>query len=133
LRATPLIDLENGRPVMRDGKEVWYQAGDIINDVSAQTIVSNITYKLTEYSFQQIGKGAWQNANGLKASDLTVDPKACPPGTPANPTVPPDPVDPVPPMPDVPPEPMVPLSTVQEFLRNLVKIITDFLEKIGKK
>lgn len=133
LRATPVIDLENGRPVVVNGQEQWKQAGDIIQDVSAQTIVENVTYKLTEYSFQQIGKGAWRNANGIKASDLTVDPKACPPGTPANPTVPPDPEEPVDPMPDVPEEPMVPLSTVVEFLQKIVKIITEFLENLGKK
>jgi hypothetical protein len=133
LRATPIIDLENGRPVMKDGKEQWKQAGDIIEDVSAQTIVSNVTYKLTEYSFQQIKDKKWQNANGIKASDLTVDPLACPPGTPANPTVPPDPTDPVDPMPDVPEVPTVPVSAVVAFLQQLVKLITDWLGTLTKK
>jgi hypothetical protein len=102
LRATPLIDLEYGRPFVKDGKEVWFQAGDIINDVSAHTIVGGITYQLTEYSFKEtIGK-RYANANGIQSSDLTVDPKACPPGTPANPEAAPEPTDPIAPMPDVP-------------------------------
>jgi len=128
LRATQLIDLENGRPVMKDGREVWYQAGDIIENISAHTIVSEVTYQLTEYSFQEIKGGKWQNANGIKSSDLTLDPKACPPGTPANPEVPEDPEDPVDPMPDVPTETENRLSA----LEKIVQAITDFLDKIFK-
>jgi len=125
LRATQLIDLENGRPVIKDGKEVWFQAGDIINDVSAHTIVSEVTYQMTEYSFQKTKEGRYELANGIKSSDLTVDPKACPPGTPANPEVPGNPIDPAEPMPDVP--------TVEDrltFLETMVRAITDFLDKI---
>lgn len=134
LRATPLIDLENGHPVVKDGKEVWYQAGDIIENVSAHTIVSNITYQLTEYSFQEIGKGKWQNANGIKSDNLTDDPKACPPGTPANPELPPEPEDPVEPMPDVPtPEPTVPLSALEALWAAIVKLVTDFINKYRNK
>jgi hypothetical protein len=102
LRATPLIDLENGRPVIRDGKEVWYQAGDIIKDVSTHTIVAEVTYQVTEYGLLEAKAGRWRNCNGIKSSDLTIDPKATPPGTPANPEIPADPKDPVEPMPDVP-------------------------------
>lgn len=132
LRATPLIDLETGHPVIVNGKEKWYQAGDIIQDVSAHTIVENITYRLTEYSFQQIKENKWQNANGIKADDLTTDPKACPPGTPANPTVPPDPEDPVDPMPDVSPEPTVPLSALEALWQAIVKLVTEFFSKYKK-
>lgn len=128
LRATQLIDLENGRPVVKDGKEIWYQAGDIIDNISAHTIVSDVTYQLTEYSFQEIKGGKWQNANGIKSSDLTLDPKATPPGTPANPEVPEDPEDPVDPMPDVPSDIENRLSVVEK----IVKAIADFLDKIFK-
>lgn len=120
LRATPLIDLEFGRPFMKDGKEVWYQAGDIIENVSAHTFLNGVTYQLTEYSFQEIKGKHYQNANGIKADDLTTDPKATPPGTPANPTPPPEPDDPVPPMPDVP-------STPEENINWLVKAVKAIL------
>ena len=105
LRATQLINLESGRPATDStGKEIWYQAGDIIKDVSAHTIVSTITYALTEYSYGQVKAGKPAVANGIKQSDLTIDASACPPGTPANPTTVPEPEDPVDPMPDVPTE-----------------------------
>lgn len=89
LRDTPLIDLENGRPYIdKKGNEVWYKAGDIIFDVSAHTVVSEVTYQLTEYSFKEIEGKRYANANGIKSSDLTIDPLATPPGTPANPIPP---------------------------------------------
>lgn len=131
LRATQLIDLENGRPyVSKEGKEVWYQAGDIIENVSASTVLSNTTYALTEYTFQNIKAGKLAIANGIKASDLTIDPKATPPGTPANPTPVPEPEDPVEPMPDVPTPDN---GEVLGFLAMLVKLITDFMAKFTKK
>lgn len=104
LRATPLIDLENGRPVLKDGREIWYQAGDIVKDISAHTVVSNVTYQLTEYSLGLIKSGKYQSANGIKSSDLSAEKMATPPGTPANPDVPATPVTPVPdaPLPDEP-------------------------------
>lgn len=106
LRATPLIDLENGRPVLKDNKQVWFEAGEIIKDVSAHTIVAGVTYQLTEFSFNQIRAGQYvKYGNGIKSSDLTIDPKACPPGTPANPEVPADPEDKPHDMPDVPTPP----------------------------
>lgn len=126
LRATMLVNLETGRPALKDGKEIWYQAGDIIKDVSAHTIVSTITYALTEYSYGQVKAGKAAVANGIKQSDLTTDPKACPPGTPANPTPAPEPEDPVEPMPDVPtPD----TNAILDFLRMLSKLITDFLAR----
>lgn len=132
LRATPLIDLENGHPVMKDGKEVWYSAGDIIENVSAHTIVSEVTYQLTEYSFGQIEAGKWQNANGIKSSDLTTDPEACPVGTPANPSNPPEPTDPPEDMPDVPTphdeEQDKRLSAIEALLQKVV----DFIKSIFK-
>lgn len=129
LRATQLINLESGRPATDNtGKEIWYQAGDIIKDVSAHTIVSNITYALTEYSYGQVKAGKPAVANGIKQSDLTIDPKATPPGTPANPTPVPEPEDPVDPMPDVP----NPIEDRLTALEKLVKLITDFLDKIFK-
>lgn len=127
LRATPLIDLENGHPYVKDGKEVWYSAGDIVKDVSSHTIVNEVTYEVTEYSLGNVKKGDYKNANGIKASDLTTDPKATPPGTPANPELPPKPTDPVTPMPDVPNN-----EQVVSFLEMLVKLITDFLAKFKK-
>lgn len=127
LRATQLINLETGRPALtKENKEIWYQAGDIIKDISAHTIVSNVTYALTEYSYGQVKAGKAAVANGIKQSDLTTDPKACPPGTPANPTPAPEPEDPVEPMPDVPtPD----TNAILDFLRMLSKLITDFLAR----
>lgn len=132
LRATPLIDLENGHPVMKDGKEVWYSAGDIIENISAHTIVAEVTYQLTEYSFGEVKAGKWQNANGIKSSDLTTDPEACPVGTPANPSNPPEPVDPPEDMPDVPTphddEQDKRLSAIEALLQKVV----DFIKSIFK-
>lgn len=106
VRATPLIDLENGHPVVKDGKEVWYQAGEKIDDVSAHTIINDKTYQLTEYSFQKNSEGRYDLVNGINSADLSVDPIATPPGTPHNPEpLPEDPEDPVEPMPDVPTPP----------------------------
>ena len=91
LRATPLIDLENGRPYLdKNGKEVWYQAGDVIKDISAHTVVSEITYHITEYSLQEAKGKRYQNCNGIKSSDLSVDPQSTPIDTPANPSTPQD-------------------------------------------
>lgn len=132
LRATPLIDLENGHPVMKDGKEVWYSAGDIIENVSAHTIVSEITYQLTEYSFAQVEAGKWQNANGIKSSDLTTDPEACPVGTPANPSNPPEPVDPPEDMPDVPTDHDKEQDQRLNALEALVQTIVNFIKSIFK-
>jgi hypothetical protein len=132
LRATPLIDLENGRPFVKDGKEVWFQAGDIIKDVSAHTIVGEVTYQMTEYSFQKTKAGDWRGSgNGIKSSDLTTDPKACPPGTPANPEVPQEPTDPVEPMPDVPndPDTEARLTAIEQFIIKL----KEFFSKINWK
>lgn len=133
LRATPLIDLENGHPyVTKEGKEIWYQAGDIVENMSAKTIVANTTYELTEYSFGEIGKGNWKAANGIKAADLTIDPKATPIGTPANPAPVPEPEDPIEPMPDVPTPDngTVDKNVVILFLESLIKIVSDFITKL---
>lgn len=81
LRPTPLVDLENGRPVIRDGKEIWYNTGDKVENISAHTIVSSVTYQLTEYSFQQTTEGNFDNANGIKSSDLSVDAASVPAST----------------------------------------------------
>lgn len=131
LRATPLIDLEFGKPYQdKNGKEVWYQAGDIIKDVSAHTVVAEVTYQLTEYAFLQIKGKLYQNANGIKGSDLTTDPKACPPGTPANPELPPPPDDPVDPMPDVPaPEP-IDRNWLAAALQAVIAAIQAIIDKI---
>lgn len=131
LRATPLIDLENGRPFRgKDGKEVWYEAGSIIKDISAQAIVAEVTYELTEYSFGQIQTGAPQNANGIKASDLSVDPLSTPPGTPANPEEPEDPEDPVIPMPDVPTPPIITVPVFQLIIKTIVEFAMKIIDKI---
>lgn len=132
LRATMLVNLETGRPATdKSGKEIWYQAGDIIKDVSAHTVVSEVTYALTEYSYAQVKAGKPGVANGIKQSDLTLDPKATPEGTPANPTPTPDPEDPVEPMPDVPTEDdKVEKSAVIAFLEMIGKLITEFINKL---
>lgn len=130
LRPTVLIDLELGRPKQKDGKEIWYQAGDIIENVSAHAIVAEVTYSLTEYSFQQTAAGKYGNASGIKSSDLTTDPLACPPGTPANPTPPVEPEDPVEPMPDVP-EPPTPDPKDDEQDKRLTAIEA-FIELLKK-
>lgn len=132
LRATQLINLETGRPAVdKTGKEIWYQAGDIIKDVSAHTIVAEITYALTEYSYGQVKGGKAALANGIKMSDLTTDASATPPGTPANPNPAPDPEDPVDPMPDVPePEPEIDKNAIIAFLEMLGKLISEFVKKL---
>lgn len=131
LRATQLINLESGRPATdKTGKEIWYQAGDIIENVSAHTVVNNVTYALTEYSYGQVKAGKPAVANGIKQSDLTLDPKATPPGTPANPTPTPEPEDPVEPMPDVPTDDKVDKNVVILFLESIGKLITDFIAKL---
>lgn len=135
LRATQLINLETGRPAVdKNNKEIWYQAGDIIKDVSAHTIVNNVTYALTEYSYAQVKAGKAGVANGIKMSELTIDPKATPPGTPANPDLPDEPEDPVEPMPDVPTDDgKIDKNVVVLFLEGLMKLITDFIAKLNKK
>ena len=79
LRQTNLIDLQTGKPVVEKGASVTFNAGQIIADVSATTIVSNNTYYLTEYSYKR------KIAHGIKAGDLTLEPSGTPTGTPANP------------------------------------------------
>lgn len=136
LRATPLIDLEYGKPYQdKTGKEVWYQAGDIIKDVSAYTVVANITYQVTEYGFKEVQGKRYQNCNGIKSADLTIDPSACPAGTPANPTPLPPPTDPPANMPDVPPVDSDTVSFLQSLvvkLGEIIKAITDFLLRRNK-
>ena len=114
IRATPLIDLENGHPVVKDGKEIWYQAGDIIKDVSTHTIVNEVTYQVTEYGLLETKKGKWQNANGIRSADLSIDPQSTPPGTPANP----DTVD---------------KNVVIAFLETIAKLISEFIAKLKTK
>lgn len=137
LRATQLINLASGRPATdKTGKEIWYQAGDIVENVSAHAIVANVTYQLTEYSFGQIGAGKPALANGIKSSDLTLDPKACPPGTPANPNPAPEPEDPVEPMPDVPTdydkEQDAKINGIMDLLKVIGDAISAFLAKFKK-
>lgn len=90
LRATPLIDLENGHPYIdpKTNKQVWFQAGDIIDNIVAHVTIATETYRLTEYAFQQVKKGEWKLfANGIDSDDLSVDPASAPIGTPANPSL----------------------------------------------
>lgn len=99
LRATPLIDLENGHPYLdpKTGKEIWFQAGDKIDDISAESIISGKTYLLTEYAYGKTKGGEWkQFANGVDANDLSVDPISTPPETPHNPDPDPGPIVPAP-------------------------------------
>lgn len=127
IRATPLIDLENGRPFVKDGKEVWFQAGDKIDDISAHTTIGTpaVTYMMTEWAFRKTKEGEWAGfGNGIKADDLSTDPLATPPGTPNNPTPPQQPEDPVDPMPDVPdPYPVWFVKFWTELIEAIKKIL----------
>jgi len=100
------------------------------------TIVSEVTYELTEYSYAQVKAGKPGVANGIKASDLTIDPKATPEGTPANPTPAPEPTDPVDPMPDVPTTPTEPSKDDEQdarisALEQLIKLILEFFKGLA--
>ena len=89
LRATPLVDLEDGHPYVNPstGKEVWFEAGDIVENIVANVVIEGTTYRLTEYAFKKTKAGEWkQFANGINSADLSTDPKAAPEGTPANPS-----------------------------------------------
>ena len=118
IRATPLIDLQHGRPfVDKTGKETWFQAGEKINDISASTTIGGVTYQMTEYAFKKTKEGDWAGfGNGIVSRDLSVDPAATPPGTPNN------------------PDTTVDKATVIAFLESLVvtitKLITDFITKL---
>lgn len=90
LRATPLIDLENGHPYIdpKTNKEVWFQAGDIVNDIVAHVQIETETYRLTEFAYNKTKAGEWKLfANGINSNDLSVDPQSTPEGTPANPSI----------------------------------------------
>ena len=139
LRATPLINLSEGRVAKdKSGKDLWYQAGDIVENISAHTIIDGVTYQLTEYSFGLIEQGKAAFANGITSSDLTIDPKATPEGTPANPT-PEEPVEPqIPEEPTEPTEPVEPEqpstpsdSKLVEQIRLIVALIVQFLKDLG--
>lgn len=135
LRATPLIDLENGHPYVdpERNQEVWFEAGDIIQEISAHVIISGTTYRLTEFAFKQTEAGNWQDfANGIDSNDLTTDPKATPSGTPANPTPPEQPEDPIEEMPDVPNEPQPPTvpSSGSEYMQELLRQNNSLLKQI---
>jgi hypothetical protein len=136
IRATPLVDLENGHPYIdpKTNQEKWFAAGEKIDNISAHTTIGNpaVTYQMTEYAFAKTKEGDWKGfGNGIKASDLSVDPKATPPGTPHNPLPPVEPEDPVEPMPDVPtPVPAPDMNAVIAFLQMLAKLITDFVSKL---
>lgn len=126
IRATPLVDLENGHPFIdpKTNKEVWFQAGDIIKDISAHTIVSEKTYRLTEYAFQETTSGKWkQFGNGIDSNDLSVDPQSTPPGTPANPEVPEVP-------PQIPGTPTPPAGEDTDRIIDEIKLLRAILDAI---
>lgn len=88
LRATPLIDLEDGHPYVdpKTNKEVWFNAGDVVEKIVASVIIEGTTYRLTEFAFKKTKEGEWkQFANGINSADLSTNPEAAPEGTPANP------------------------------------------------
>lgn len=120
IRATPLIDLEHGRPFLdKNGKEKWFQAGEKIDDISASTTVGGVTYQMTEYSFKKTKEGDWAGfGNGIASRDLSVDPAATPPGTPNNP--------------DLDAETVGLLKSIVTKLGEIIKSITDFLLRRGK-
>lgn len=143
LRATPLIDLEDGHPYTNPdtGKEVWFEAGDIIENLVAHVVIEDDTYRLTEFAYGQTKSGKWKLfANGINSDDLTTDPMATPIGTPANPEEPADPKNPPEDMPDVPDEPIVdqpsnPPSSGSEYLDELQKnnsLLQTILDAINK-
>lgn len=136
IRDTPLVDLENGHPYMNPatGKEKWFIAGEKVDNISASTAIGDpkITYQMTDYAFGKTKAGDWKGfGNGIKGSDLSIDPKATPPGTPHNPVPLPPPVDPPSEMPDVPP-PVVDRNLVVAFLLGIIKLIQEFIGKITK-
>ena len=118
IRSTPLIDLEDGKPFKNaDGKDVWFEAGDIINDISAHVIIEGTTYRLTEYSYSETLEGNWKKAaNGIDSNDLSVDPASTPEGTPANP----DPEDTT----------TTPPSSGADYMEDLLKENNSILKKI---
>lgn len=106
-RQTQLIDLTTGRPV--DGVAPFAQFAKL-DDVSAQTVVGDKSFYLTEYSFsKKIGKG-------FTASDLSM--------TDPTPVVPPPVVTP----PVVDPD----RNAIIAFLTMLRDLITNFLGKFKK-
>lgn len=121
LRATPLIDLENGHPYVdpKTNKEVWFEAGDIIENLVAHVVIGDFTYRLTEFAYGKTKAGDWKLfANGINGDDLSVDPKSTPPGTPANPD---------------PEVPSTPPSSGTDYLKEnntLLKTILDAINKI---
>lgn len=115
LRATPLIDLENGHPYVdpKTGKEVWFAVGDIVENLVAHVDIEGKTYRLTEWAYGQTKDGKWQQfANGINSDDLSTDPLSTPPGTPANP----DPEQPTPP-------PSSGSNYLEELNKNVSKIL----------
>lgn len=117
LRATPLIDLENGKPYIKDGKEVWFKQGDKIDDISAHTIVATKTYRLTEYAFKEIQGKRFANANGIASDDLSTEPPVVAP-------------TPTPTPPSTGQQYLDELNKRVGILEKIVKAITDFLLRI---
>lgn len=137
IRDTYLIDLENGHPYVdpKTQTQKLFKAGEKIDDISAHTVIGTppVTYQMTEYAFGKTKAGDWKGfGNGIKSDDLSVDPKATPPGTPYNPLPPQQPEDPVEPMPDVP-EPSIPISALQAFWAAVVALWEALMNKYKKK
>lgn len=140
IRTTPLVDLENGHPVLvkqADGslKEKWFVAGEKIDDISAHTVIGTppVTYQMTEFAFGKTKGGDWKGfGNGIRSDDLSVDPKATPPGTPHNPLPPEEPEDPVEPMPDVPTDHDKEQDARITALEALVKKVVEWIRSIFK-
>lgn len=130
IRPTPLIDLENGHPYVKDGKETWFQAGDPIEQVSASTIINGITYFLTEFAYGKSKSGEWkQFGNGINSKDLSMDPLSTPPGTPSNP----DPLPtPEPPAPGTAPTPKED-QDAQSWLKSVFNWVWQMLSKFKFK
>lgn len=140
LRATPVVDLEHGRPYIdpKTNREIWFKAGDIIEQMSAHVVILDKTYRLTEFAYSKTIAGEWQKfANGINSNDLTTDPKATPIGTPANPAPVEEPEDDPANMPDVPAEPSTPQappanppSSGSQYMEDLLKQNNTLLQKI---
>lgn len=101
-----LINITTGQPYEKDGNHVVYNKDEEF-EFSALTVANGIEYRITEYSYS---KGIF---NGVPISSLTLTP----PGE-AD-------VDPVPENPN-----LVDKNVVIAFLASIIKLITDFINKL---
>lgn len=122
-----LYDLTNAKTWGTVKKVKAYKKGDLVDIAgSFHNNYLDRDYYITKYSFDE------KNATGFNPVDI----EPYNPPTP-KPPVPPDPVDPEDPVEPTDPDPVpenpddyVKKSVVVAFLQNIVKLITDFIEKL---